>query len=253
MSYTAPNIPAGKHCFFGRNGGVSEGLYASLNVNGKSGDNHDSVLRNLDIIAAHYDLKRTNLLLINQGITGHAEFTDRISQNEITADGIVTNQKDAVLCIGTADCTPVLFYDSESSLIGAAHAGWRGALKGVVENTLAVMINHGAKKENIQVAVGPCLQQPSFETGLDMYQEFIAVNPDYARFFIPGKDSEHLQFDMEGFVIFRLQTCGITNYTASGIDTYTAQQDYFSFRRNTHQGLVKSPKDFPVHMSTITL
>lgn len=253
MSYFAPNIPQDKHCFFGRKGGVSQGLYASLNINGKSNDNHDSVMQNLDIISAYYGLPRSNLLLINQGVSGHAEFTDKLSQNQITADGIVTNQKDFILCIGTADCTPVLFYDEKNHLVGAAHAGWRGALRGVVENTLAIMLEHGATVNTLQVAVGPCLQQPSFETGLDMYQEFITANPDYARFFISGKDEEHFQFDMEGFVIAKLKACGIANYTVSGIDTYTSENDYFSFRRNTHLGLVKSPKDFPAHLSTIRL
>lgn len=253
MSYFAPNLPRAQHCFFGRRGGVSQGLYDSLNINGKSNDNHDSVLRNLDIIAGYYGLARSNLLLINQGVSGRAEFTDRLSQNQITADGIVTGQKDFILCIGTADCAPVLFLDAENSIVGAAHAGWRGALRGIVENTLETMLEHGAATAHISAAVGPCLQQPSFETGTDMYQEFLDTDPQNARYFVPGRDEQHFQFDLEGFVVDKLKKCGLQNVTASGIDTYAAEAEYFSYRRNTHRKLVSSPKDFPAHLSTIKL
>ena len=253
MSYLAPNIPAGKHCFFGRRGGVSEGLYTSLNCSLKSNDNQEAVRQNLALIAGHYRLKPENLMLINQGISGHAEFTETVSQHKITADGIVTKQKGIILCIGTADCTPVLFYDEKNQIIGAAHAGWRGALRGIVEHTLDIMLEHGAEPDSICAATGPCLQQRSFEAGTDMYEEFVKDAPENKQWFAPGKDKEHFQFDMEGFVINKLKVYGIKNISASGIDTYAEEQGYFSFRRNTHQGLIKSPKDFPVHLSTITL
>lgn len=253
MSYIAPNIPQSVHCFFGSQGGVSKGLYKSLNVNGKSGDNHSDVVKNLDIIANHYELDRSHLMLINQGITSHAEFVNEVSQNKITADGVVTNQKDIILCIGTADCAPVLFYDEKHQIIGAAHTGWRGAVRGIIENTLDIMLAHGAEKSTIAAAIGPCLLQSSFETGLDMYQEFVDSTADNARYFISGRDAEHFQFDMQGFIFSKLKAYGITNISVSDIDTYKEEEHYFSFRRNTHQGLVKSPKDFPSHLSTIKL
>lgn len=253
MSYFAPNLPSGKHCFFGRRGGYSEGLYSSLNCSLKSNDNPDSVKKNLGLIAAHFRLKPQNLMLINQGIGNHAEFTKTASQHIIAADGIVTDQKGIILCIGTADCTPVLFYDEKNKIIAAAHAGWRGALRGIVENTLDVMLKHGAGIGTIHAATGPCLQQRSFEAGNDMREEFIKANEANKQWFAPGKDKEHFQFDMEGFVIAKLKACGVKSITASGIDTYTKEEDYFSFRRNTHQGLVKTPKDFPVHLSAVTL
>ncbi len=253
MSYFAPNLPSDKHCFFGRRNGCSEGLYASLNCSLKSNDNTENVKKNLGLVAAHYQLKPENLMLINQGISGHAEFTKTASHHQVTADGIVTDRKGIILCIGTADCTPVLFYDEKNQIIGAAHAGWRGALRGIAENTLEVMLKHGAEIDAIHAATGPCLQQPSFEAGTDMYEEFVKAAPNNEQWFASGKDKDHYQFDMEGFVIAKLKACGIKNITASGIDTYAKEEDYFSFRRNTHQGLVKVPKDFPVHLSTVTL
>lgn len=252
MSYQAPNIKT-PHCFFGRQGGVSEGLYASLNVNAKSNDTPANVIKNREIISGFYNLPPQNLMIINQGVTGHAEYSGCVSQNEITADGIVTDQKDIILTIGTADCAPVLFYDEKNGLIGAAHAGWRGAVRGIVENTVKVMLEHGAETPAIAAAVGPCLQRDSFETGLDMYQEFTDGNSQNARYFIPGKDTAHFWFDMEAFIVDRLKDCGIRNISASGIDTYKQEESYFSYRRNTHRGLVSSPKDFPVHLSTIKL
>lgn len=253
MSYFAPNLPKDKHCFFGRRCGCSDGLYSSLNCSLKSNDNPETVKKNLGLIAAHYQLKPENLMLINQGVSSHAEFAATASRHQIIADGIVTDQKGIILCIGTADCIPVLFYDEKNQIIGAAHAGWRGALRGVVENTVEVMLKHGAEIAAIHAATGPCLQQPSFESGTDMYEEFIKTDAANRQWFAPGKDQDHFQFDMEGFVIAKLKACGLQNITASNIDTYAEEKEYFSYRRNTHQGLVKSPKDFPVHLSTVTL
>lgn len=252
MSYFAKNIET-PHCFFGRKGGKSQGLYASLNVNTQSGDNPDNVAQNLAIIADFYHLSVNSLMLIKQGVSGHAEYTDKASQRQITADGIVTDQKDIVLCIGTADCAPVLFHDKKHGIIGAAHAGWRGAVRGIVENTVKIMLEHGAETNDIAAAVGPCLQQQSFEIGLDMYREFLNNDKNYASYFSHGKDNEHFWFDMEKFVIDKLKSCGINNISASGINTYAEEENYFSYRRNCHQGLVQSPKDFPVHLSTICL
>lgn len=253
MSYLADNLPADKHCFFGAEGGVSQGLYASLNVNRKSADAPENIRQNLEIIARHYGLGFENLMLLNQGVTSHAEYIEKPSQGQITADGVVTGSKDTILCIATADCAPVLFRDDKAGLIGAAHAGWRGAVRGILENTVKIMLDKGASVENITAAVGPCMQQPSFEIGLDMYDEFILASPDNRKYFAAGKDNEHFLFDMEGFIIDKLHRLGLKNISASHIDTYAATGKFFSFRRNTHLGLISRPGDFPVHLSTIIL
>lgn len=252
MSYQAPNIPAVKHCFFDRRGGVSSGIYANLNTNPNSRDDPANLHINLCMIAKRFNCDYNNLMLINQGTSNYAVYVNHASQFDLIADGLVTDTKGIILGIRTADCCPVLFYDEANRVIGAAHAGWRGALYGILENTLNLMIERGAQLQTINAALGPCLQMHSFECRQDMYDEFTAQNPEYSAFFIPGRDVNHYQFDLEAFVIRRLQTCGLTNITASGIDTYT-DGNYFSFRRNTHRNLIQAPKDYPTHLSTITL
>ncbi len=253
MKYFAPNILPHHHCFFGADGGVSQGLYQSLNTNTKSQDIKENIDKNLSIIAAHYHLPSSNLLRINQGVTGHAEFADNASQHQITADGIVTTTPDVILCIGTADCAPVLFFDETNGVIGAAHAGWRGALRGVIENTVKIMLEHGARAENIHAAIGPCLQQKSFECMDDMRQEFLQDDAQNFRWFEKGVDEKHFQFNLEGYLVHKLEKLKIGSISASGIDTFAAKGDFFSYRRNCKLGLVNSPKDFPTQLSTIKL
>ena len=118
------------------------------------------------------------------------------------ADGVVTDKKNIVLCIGTADCIPLLFCDEKKQIIGAAHAGWRGAMKGIAENTLQLMLDLGSQKSDIKVAIGPCLQKQSFEAGLDMKKEFLNLNQNYEKYFTEGKDNQHFMFDI--FFFFQM-------------------------------------------------
>lgn len=253
MTYQAPNLPADRHCFFGRRGGVSSGRFDSLNCNIRGSDSMENIRQNLQIIAERFDSDISQMCLVNQGVTNHAVYVETPSLYEITADGLVTDKKGLILGIKTADCCPVLLADYKNGVIGAAHAGWRGALRGIVENTIKIMLEKGAEKQNIAAALGPCLQQPSFEAGEDMLEEFIGSNPQYRSFFTPGHRENHCQFDLEGFVVNRLRECGITDISASGIDTYTTEEEYFSFRRDTHKALTFKKGDFPNHLSTIML
>lgn len=253
MSYFAPNLPPEKHCFFGRSGGISTGRFASLNCNIRSTDSSDNIYRNLDIIGNRYGTDRGSLCLVNQGITNHAAYISHPSLYAFKADGLVTDIPGLVLGIKTADCAPVLLADYKNGIIAAAHAGWRGALRGILANTVKIMLEHGADISSIRAAVGPCLQQHSFEAGEDMYEEFIHQNPDYGKFFTPQKNTGRFRFDLEAFVIFRLEKLGIKNISASHIDTYTDEDGYFSFRRDTHRKLTTLAGDFPNHLSTITL
>ena len=239
MTWTAPNLPADKHLFFDRHGGVSTGKYASLNCSIKSEDSKENILQNLALAAAHYNLPLEKLTLLKQGISNKAVFITQAERYQQFADGMVTTTPGIILAIRTADCCPILFYDKTQQIIGAAHAGWRGALRGIIENTLELMLKHGARKENISAAVGPCLQQASFECQADMRDEFMHSDSAAEHFFIPGKDNNHFQFDLEKYVISRLQNFGLTNISASGINTYQ-DENYFSFRRNTHRRLLNS-------------
>lgn len=250
MSYTAPNIPDNKHFFFDRHGGVSTGKYASLNASIKSQDNRENIFQNLSLAAQHYNQPMQNLAILIQGVSNKAVYIDQPSQYEITADGMVTDKPEIILALRTADCAPVLFWDQKNNVIGAAHAGWRGALRGIIENTLDIMLQHGADKNNICAAIGPCLQYSSFICQQDMLQEFINTETKYQQFFTPCP--EGFLFDAENFIIQRLKKYGISNISASGINTYT-DENYFSYRRNCHRNLIPVPLDFPTHLSTITL
>ena len=251
MSYSASNLPSGKHLFFDRHGGISDGKYAGLNTNQRSLDNPENIRQNLSIAAQHFNQPSANLCILTQGVSNHAVCINEPSQYQITADGMATGKANIILAIRTADCAPILFYDSKNQVIGAAHAGWRGALRGIIENTITQMLQLGAQQKFIAAAVGPCLQKQSFTCRQDMRQEFLSHNHTYKRFFTP-KDSQHWLFDMQEFCIHRLQNCGITDISASNIDTYT-NQNYFSYRRNCHQNLISAPRDYPTHLSTITL
>lgn len=250
MSYLADNLDKTKHLFFGSTGGVSTGIYSSLNTNDFSMDKPENIRTNFDIIAKNFNLSPQNLMLQIQGFSNIANYVDKPSFYQITGDGIVTDKKDIIICIRTADCTPVLLADYENGIIGGAHAGWRSALKGVVENTLNLMIEKGAKIKNIRAAIGPCLQKKSFEAGEDMLRQFVNVDDRFEDYFHPN--GEKYLFDFEKFVYDKLDKYGIENITKSGIDTYT-DNDYYSFRRSGHLGQIQQNDDFPTQLSTITL
>lgn len=253
MSYLAHNLPADKHCFFGREGGVSAGIYAMLNTNLKSRDKRENVLKNLAVIAARFGLKYDNMYTMKQGVSAQVVYVEKAVHFEVFADGVVTDKPDILLCLKTADCAPVLLADYQNGVIGAAHAGWRGAYKGIVENVVKLMLKKGAKVQDIAAAVGPCIGQASFEVGTDMFSEVCSRSDESKKFFLPGKDKEHFQFDLSGFVVEKLHGLGVDNVVNSGIDTYPEVNGYFSFRRHTHKGLIKVPFDYPTQYSCIKL
>lgn len=247
MSWIASNLPAQKHCFFGAKGGVSTGVYAGLNVNTKSDDDKAHLAENLQRAAAHFGLNKDRLLLLNQGVSAEVAYVTEPSQDVIRADGAVTDKENIILCIRTADCAPVLLADYAHGVIGAAHAGWRGAFAGVIENTVQEMMKKGAVLGCIAAAVGPCIGQKSYEVDDNFYSQI--ARPEY---FIPGRPG-HWQFDLQAYCVDKLKSCGITNVCASGIDTCGDAENYYSFRRFTLQGLVRKPKCFPTEMSAIVL
>ena len=252
MSWFAPNLPKQKHCFFDGQGGFSQGIYASLNVSTKGTDNITHVWQNLEKVAAYFGLHSDRLNLLKQDVSSNVAYVETPTPDWLKVDGVVTDKKDTVLCIRTADCAPVLLADYQHGVIGAAHAGWRGAFGGVIENTVALMLEKGAKIENIAAAVGPCIGQKSYEVDEVFYQTFVSKDKTFARFFAPGRPG-HWQFDLEGFCVSRLQTLKIKDISASGIDTFDEANGYFSFRRNTLRGLVTQKGAFPVEMSAIVL
>ncbi len=251
--YKAENLPVEKHVFLGAEGGVSTGIYESLNVSRSSGDAPENVRKNLEIAAGFLSAVPEQLNLLLQGVSNHVEYVRTATQYEVEADGAVTDVPGVVLCIRTADCAPVLFADYEAGVIGAAHAGWRGAFKGVIANTIDLMVQKGARREKIAAAVGPCIGQASYEVDDVFYSQFLEKDEKWSKYFIPSVNEKHYLFDLEKFCFDRLRDEGLSNITLSHLDTYALEGQYFSFRRNTHKGIIPAPKCFPVELSAIVL
>lgn len=225
------------HGFLGRRGGVSEGEVAGLNVGRGSGDDLDLVERNRARAAAAV-LPGARLVTVYQVHSADCVTLGKEPWSEDDrpkADAIVTDRPGAVLGILTADCAPVLFADREAGVIGAAHAGWRGALGGVTDATIAAMEALGARRESIVAAVGPCIAQESYEVDAAFRERFLADDLPNARFFHEGRP-DHFQFDLESYVLCRLRLAGIAHPEGLRLDTYAEPERFYSFRRATHRG-----------------
>lgn len=228
-AYFAPTIAGVRHGFFGRQGGVSTGIYASLNAGPGSRDDPDAVLENRRRIAAAFALPSERLVSLHQV---HSAICINVSAPwegpRPEADALVTTTPKLALSILTADCAPVLFADAEAGVIGAAHAGWKGALGGVLEATIAEMRKAGAT--HIGAAIGPCIHQDSYEVGPDFVERF---GPQNARFFRAGAGDRSF-FDLPGYCAERLKAAGLSRIEIVARDTYTAHESLFSHRRSVH-------------------
>jgi YfiH family protein len=224
------------HGFLGRRGGVSKGICAGLNVGLGSSDDLESIIENR-ARAAVAVAPRTRLVTLHQVHSADALYVDSFWPDAARpkADAMVTDRPGLVLGILTADCAPVLLADREAGIVGAAHAGWKGALTGVVEATVAEMERRGADRARIAAAVGPCIARRSYEVDEGFLRRFAETDPDHERFFALGREGHH-QFDLEGFVVSRLAASGLTRIEALGEDTYSQPDRFFSYRRATHRG-----------------
>ncbi|MEZ5759235.1 MAG: peptidoglycan editing factor PgeF [Emcibacteraceae bacterium] len=216
-----------KHGFFGRLGGVSSGIYHSLNCGTHSGDEAQNVTKNR-LIASTTLLPGAALAEIHQTHSNKVHIFNGDIRT-VDADAIVTNEKNVALSIVTADCAPVLFVDQFAAVIGAAHAGWKGARNGIIQNTIEAMCELGADRHNIVAAIGPCIAQKSYEVGEDLYRQI-----DNDSYFIPGPRAGHYQFDLESYVFDRIWQNEVTKIDALGLDTYPHANNFFSYRRKTH-------------------
>jgi len=232
----SPNLQSSHiaHGFFGRTGGVSEGAYASLNCGPGSDDDPAKVRENRNRVRD--TLGAAQLLTAYQIHSADAVAVDKPWDGERPrADGMATATPGIALGILTADCAPVLFADQEARVIGAAHAGWKGAIGGIVESTIAAMESLGADRARIKAAVGPCIGQANYEVGPEFHAQFLAADPTNARFFISAERPEHFRFDLEAYVVHRLCAAGIGDVAALSACTYGREQDFYSFRRATHR------------------
>ncbi len=235
---TAPSLAAAgiRHGFFTRNGGVSSGIYATLNAGRGSDDRAEDVARNRARIAAAMGVPVDALVSMNQIHSADVLTLETAPEGRPKVDGLVTDRPGIALGVLHADCAPVLFADPEARIVGGAHAGWRGATGGVLEATVGAMVARGARRENIIAAVGPTIGATSYEVGADFPDPIVAANPDAARYFTPATRPGHHMFDLPGYIVMRLTSAGVGTVENLGLDTYADPDRFFSYRRTTHRG-----------------
>jgi len=239
-----------RHAFFTRQGGVSDGIYASLNGGIGSSDEPAKVQENRRRMAAALGAKHDALISVHQVHSPDAVIVEGPWRGERPkADAMVTATPGLALGITTADCGPVLFADAEARVIGAAHAGWRGAVTGVLESTIAAMERLGARRATIVAVLGPTISQKAYEVGPDFIKRFAEEAPGHERFFMETERPDHAMFDLPGFIGARLEAAGIGAFTNLGLCTYSDEERFFSYRRTTHR---KEP-DYGRLISAITL
>ncbi|MGE5147201.1 MAG: peptidoglycan editing factor PgeF [Candidatus Eiseniibacteriota bacterium] len=227
-----------RHGFFSRRGGVSQGLFASLNCGFGSADRAEDVAANRARVAGALGVEAEALITAYQVHSPKvAIVTEPWRQGEAPqVDAMVTRRADLALGILTADCAPVLFADSEAGVIGAAHAGWRGAVGGVLEATLAAMVELGAEPGRVAAAIGPCIAQASYEVGPEFPKAFLDEDPANARFFVPAARAGHFMFDLAGYCSAKLRGLGLAMVSWVGRDACAEEQSFFSYRRTCLRG-----------------
>jgi polyphenol oxidase len=239
-----------RHAFFTREGGVSGGLYASLNGGQGSDDAAAHVNENRARMAAALAVTPSHFITAYQVHSPDVVVAEEPWTRETRprADAIVTRVPNLGVGVSTADCGPVLLADAEARVIGAAHAGWRGALAGVIEATVAAMERLGAQRPRIVAAIGPMIRQPNYEVGPELVARFRAADPDNARFFAPSAREGHAMFDLAGYVAARLAAAGIERVEDLALCTY-GDARFYSYRRATHRG----EPDYGRHINAIAL
>ena len=232
-------LPGIRHGFFTRRGGASEGLYASLNCGFGSGDDLGLVARNRAKVAENLSVDESALLTVWQWHSADVIEVDAPwdVRKPPEGDAMVSATPGIGLGILTADCAPLLFADSLAKVIGAAHAGWKGAVAGIADATIAKMEKLGARRERIVAVIGPTIGPASYEVGPELHAAFIKQSPDNATHFSqsPGKP-RHYTFDLPGYLLAQLQKAGVGEAALLGLDTYQDEDSFFSYRRMTHRG-----------------
>lgn len=253
MMLTAPllRVHGIRHGFFTRQGGVSRGIYGSLNTGLGSDDERAHVLQNRAIIAGAMNTAADRLVSVYQAHTATSVVVHEpwAAADNPRADALVTNKAGIAIAVSTADCVPVLLADAQARVVGAAHAGWRGATSGILENCIQQMEGLGAARANIRAVIGPAIRQPHYEMGSDFIAPFLAQASGNGRFLVASKRENHALFDLTGYVAERLRLAGLTAIEDMQLCTYADSQRFFSYRRMTHQG----EADYGRHLHAIMI
>ncbi|WP_375466257.1 peptidoglycan editing factor PgeF [uncultured Methylobacterium sp.] len=240
-----------RHAFFTREGGVSDGLYAALNGGLGSNDRPEAVAENRARMCAQLGLAADRMVGLYQVHSAEAVVVEApfAPADRPRADAMVTRVPGLALGIATADCGPILFADPENGVVGAAHAGWKGALTGVIAATIAAMEGLGAHRESIVAVLGPTIAQDAYEVGADFVARFRSEAPEADAFFAEGARPGRAQFDLPGFILARLHASGIGEAAMLGLCTYADPARFYSYRRATH----RSEADYGRLISAIAL
>jgi YfiH family protein len=224
------------HCFFSKNGGVSQGIYSSLNCGLGSGDKKENVLKNLNIVSKKIGLSNENLFTMNQTHSNKVVVINSTNKHiqRINSDALVTNQKNVAISVLTADCVPILIYDEVNQTIGSIHAGWKGAINGIIENTLKEIIKIN-KNGKINVAIGPCINVNNYEVGQEFYVRFAQESKQNKEFFIPTKKDKFL-FNLRKYINSKFEKLEVNHIENIDSDTYSENKNFFSFRRSKQMG-----------------
>jgi YfiH family protein len=254
MLLQAPSLarlPRVRHSFFTREGGVSEGLYASLNAGLGSHDKPENVHENRARMAAALGVEPGHLITAYQVHSPDVVVADTrwTRADAPRADAVVTRVPGLAVGVTTADCGPLLLADAAAGVVGAVHAGWKGALTGVVEATLAAMEQLGAARARITAALGPMIRQQNYEVGPELVARFIEAAAYHSHFFVPSLRPGHARFDLAGLIVARLRRAGVERVEDVGSCTYGDPSRFFSYRRATHR---REP-DYGRHISAIAL
>jgi YfiH family protein len=241
-----------RHGFFTRQGGVSAGIYESLNVGLLTNDAPVSIDENRNLVAQHMGVPNNRLLSCRQV---HSADVVTVTKpwawaKSPTADAMVTKLRGVVLSLVTADCAPVLFVDPDAAVIGAAHAGWRGALSGVLENTVMAMEALGADRERVRAAVGPCIWEANYEVGPEFAVHLRSEPAENRRFLKPFGNEGKFHFDLSGFVVSRLSSFGLADIAASPADTFADRERFFSYRRSQIENKTETGRQASAIMMT---
>ena len=236
-SKTLSMLPKIEHGFFTRQGGISTGIYASLNCGYESGDKEENILENRRLVSKCLSISPNSLISAYQVHGSDVITVERPwgRNNTPKADGMVTNRKGIALGILTADCAPVLFADQTQGIIGACHAGWRGALDGIIHSTVLAMEALGARPDRIKAVIGPCIAQNSYQVKLGFLDQFLDSDPEFSQYFI-NEDKAHLRFDLSGLIKLMIKRSGIRFSENIDHDNCTATETLFSYRRTKLAG-----------------
>ena len=220
-----------KHYFFSRKNGVSKGIYESLNCGIGSKDQEENVKKNLDIVSKKFNIKKDSLALMHQTHSNKVEIiVKRNNLERIKCDAMLTKDNEIALPVLTADCLPILIYEKRKEIIGCIHAGWKGAVNGIIENTLKKLEEMDGSIKQLVVSLGPCISQKNYEVKNDFYSEFIKKSKNNDSFFFKN-EKKTFNFDLRGFVIKKFKDLGVLEIDNVAIDSFASQNEYFSHRR----------------------